>query len=71
MHAGIDPATTPAGFRFSKGREQCYLRRVEGAVQRIYVPLIDYNPLFEFSFAVGIRIDEVEASPPLLRGAPG
>jgi hypothetical protein len=50
---------TPAGFRLRK-REEAFARRIEGGVQVVGIPLIDYNPVFVFSLVIVIRLDVVE-----------
>ncbi len=47
------------GFKPSK-KDEAFVRAIPGGLQKIFVPIIDYNPGFRFSLVFGIRLDEVE-----------
>ena len=47
-------------FRLKKS-EDAFVRKIPGGKQMLGLPLWDYNPVFEFSLNIGIRLDAVEA----------
>jgi hypothetical protein len=59
VYAELSKALLSSGFRLNKS-EGAFVRKIPGGLQKIFVPLIDYNPDFIFSLMVGIRLDAVE-----------
>jgi hypothetical protein len=68
LYAGLGEVVTPTGFLLKKN--DAFVRPISGGLNRIYVPLWDYNPVFRFSLTAGIRIDAVEQLFHLCSGAP-
>lgn len=56
---GLDGATSAAGFAF-KRRDMAFLRRTLFGSQSLGVPFWDYNPDFQFSLNITIRIDAAQ-----------
>jgi len=56
-------------FRLKRS-EEGYVRAIRGCRQDIGVPFYDYNPRFEFSLVMGVRLDEVEKITFMFSGAP-
>lgn len=46
-------------FRLKKS-EDAFVRKIPGGRQMLGIPLLDYNPEFEFSLSICIRLDAVE-----------
>jgi hypothetical protein len=69
LYAGLGEVLTPAGFQLRKA-EEAFARQRAGVLHRVYVPLWDYNPVFQFSLTAGIRIDAVEEIFHRCSGAP-
>jgi hypothetical protein len=65
----ITPVVSPAGFRFKKASE-AFSRKIEGGRQELGLPLVDYNPVFEFSFTLCIRLEAVEEITNRFSGSP-
>jgi hypothetical protein len=65
----LTPVVSPAGFRFKKASE-AFIRKVEGGRQELGLPLVDYNPLFEFSFTLCIRLEAVQEITNRFSGSP-
>ena len=55
----LDPVIGPAGFRYVK-KSEAFVRKIEGGRQELVLALVDYNPEFWFSFALGVRLDTVQ-----------
>lgn len=55
----VTPVVSPAGFRFKKATE-AFVRKIDGGRQELGLPLVDYNPVFEFSFTLCIRLEAVQ-----------
>ncbi len=47
----VSPVVSPAGFRFKKAAE-AFVRKIDGGRQELGLPLVDYNPVFHFSFTL-------------------
>ncbi len=56
------PVVGPAGFRFKKSSE-AFIRKIDGGRQELGLPLVDYNPTFELSLTLCIRLEAVQQSP--------
>src|SRR5262249_58401821 len=65
----VAPVVGGVGFRFKKTSE-AFVRKVEGGRQELGLPLVDHNPLFEFSFTLGIRIEAVQDLTNRFSGSP-
>jgi hypothetical protein len=70
----VAPVVGP-GFRFQK-RSDAFVRTIDGGRQELGLPLYDFNPVFEFSLTLCIRLDTVQeitnrfsGSPPKYHGA--
>jgi hypothetical protein len=59
IYAKLSKVLLSAGFRLNKG-EGAFVRKITNGFQKIFVPLVDYNPIFVFSLTIGIRLDAVE-----------
>ena len=57
------------GFRFKKASE-AFVRKIEGGRQELGLPLVDFNPVFEFSFALCIRLNAVQDITNRFAGSP-
>jgi hypothetical protein len=55
----VTPVVSGAGFRFKKASE-AFVRKIEGGRQELVLPLVDYNPVFHFSFALCTRFEAVQ-----------
>src|SRR5215831_18898787 len=55
----LEPVLTPGEFRLKKSHEG-FVKRITGGTQTLGVPLWDYNPRFDFSLTMSIRLDAVE-----------
>jgi hypothetical protein len=69
IYDGLFPAMSDEGFKLRKS-EEGFVRSIPAGRDIVFVPLYDYNPVFEFSLTMGIRIDAVEATFHLFSGAP-
>lgn len=56
----IGPVLEPIGFCFSK-KEEGFVRKLSGGKQVLGVGLKDYRPAYNLSFAMGIKLDPVDA----------
>lgn len=65
----LTPVVGAAGFRFKKASE-AFVRKIEGGRQELGLSLIDYNPAFEFSFTLCIRLEAVQEITNRFSGAP-
>jgi hypothetical protein len=65
----VAPVVSPAGFRFKK-RSEAFIRKIDGGRQEFGLPLVDYNPIFEFSFTLCIRLEEVQDITNRFSGSP-
>jgi hypothetical protein len=59
LYSRLSDVLKPAGFRVRKA-DEALVRPISGGLNRLYVALWDYNPVFQFSLTAGIRIDAVE-----------
>lgn len=59
IYTGLNKVLSSSGFRLMKG-EGAFIRQISNGTQMIYVSLADYNPIFVFSLAIGIRLNAVE-----------
>jgi hypothetical protein len=59
IYAGLRKVLPEPDFRLRKS-EGAFVRKTSTGLQKIFVPLVDYNPEYIFSLTVGIRIDAVE-----------
>lgn len=55
----VAPVVSPAGFRFEKAT-QAFVRKIDGGRQELGLPLVDYNPVFRFSFNLCTRFEAVQ-----------
>jgi hypothetical protein len=69
LYDKLGETLTVAGFRLRKA-DEAFVRKVGGGLDRVYVPLWDYNPVFQFSVTAAIRIDAVEELFHRCSGAP-
>lgn len=65
----VTPVVSAAGFGFKKASE-AFVRKIEGGRQELGLPLVDYNPVFEFSFTLCIRLEAVQEITNRFSGAP-
>jgi hypothetical protein len=65
----VTPVVSPAGFRFKKTSE-AFVRAIDGGRQKLGLPLVDYNPVFEFSFTLCIRLQAVQDITNRFSGSP-
>jgi hypothetical protein len=65
----LAPVLSGAGFRFQK-KSEAFVRKIDGGRQELGVALVDYNPLFEFSFSLCIRLEAVEEITNRFSGSP-
>ena len=64
----VAPVVGGAGFRYKKSA-QAFVRKIDGGRQELGLPLVDYSPTFDFSFALTIRLEAVQAITNRLTGA--
>ncbi len=55
----LGAAVSGTEFRLKRS-DDAFLRKIPGGRQMLGLPLWDYNPEFEFSLNIGIRLDAVE-----------
>ena len=65
----ITPVVSAAGFRFKRTSE-AFVRKIEGGRQELGLPLVDYNPVFEFSLTLCIRLEPVQEITNRFSGSP-
>lgn len=65
----VSPVVSGVGFRFKKASE-AFVRRIDGGRQELGLPLVDYNPVFEFSFTLCIRLELVQETTNRFSGSP-
>ena len=65
----VTPVVGPAAFRFNK-RSQAFIRKIDGGRQEFGLPLVDYNPIFTFSFTLCTRFDAVQEITNRFSGSP-
>ncbi len=63
------PVVSPAGFRFKKATE-AFVRKIDGGRQELGLPLVDYNPVFHFSFTLCMRFEAVQDITNRFSGSP-
>jgi hypothetical protein len=59
LYQGLEGVFKAQRFRLNK-KEGAFARTVPTGFQKVYVPLMDYNPVFIFSLTVGLRLDAAE-----------
>ena len=69
IYAGLEPMVTAHDFRLKKS-EESFVRAMEGGKQSLGIALVDYNPIFEFSLTISIRLDQVEDILHMFSGSP-
>jgi hypothetical protein len=69
IYEGLTPVAAPADFRLNKKAEG-FIRKIEGGRQTLAVPLWDYNPVFEFSLTMCLRLELVEEIVNRFSGSP-
>ena len=65
----VTPVVSAAGFRFKKAQE-AFVRRIEDGRQELGLPLVDYNPVFQFNFTLCIRLEAVQEITDRFSGSP-
>ncbi len=65
----VTPVVSPAGFRFKKASE-AFVRKIDGGRQELGLPLVDYNPVFHFSFNLCMRFEAVQDITNRFSGSP-
>lgn len=65
----LAPAVANAGFRFRTGAG-AFVRSIPGGRQELGLSLVDYSPLYEFSFALCVRLEAVQALVNRFSGSP-
>lgn len=60
LYQGMGAFLRSPEFRLVKS-DGAFVHKTTSGIQKIFVPLYDYNPKFVFSATVGIRVDEVES----------
>lgn len=63
------PVVAGAGFRFKKS-SQAFVRKIDGGRQELGLALADYNPVFEFSFTLCVRLEAVQEIVNRFSGSP-
>ena len=59
IYSCLTPVLSEEAFRLQKS-EGGFVRPIAAGRQYVGVPLWDYNPVFEFSLVMGVRIEKVE-----------
>ena len=70
IYALLKPVFSDYGFRLKRKDEEGFVRSTPWGRQAVGIPLWDYNPAFEFSLVISIRIDAVEAIIHQFSGSP-
>jgi hypothetical protein len=65
----VTPVVSRAGFRFKKASE-AFVRKIDGGRQELGLPLVDYNPVFHFSFTLCMRLEAVQDITNRFSGSP-
>jgi hypothetical protein len=65
----LRPILVPSGFRLKKAKEE-FVRPIPSGTQRVGVPLWDYNPKFDFSLNLAMRIEAAEEITNRFSGSP-
>src|SRR5262245_48006827 len=65
----VTPVVSGAGFRFKKSSE-AFARKIDGGRQELGLPLVDYNPIFHFSFTLCMRFEAVQDITNRFSGSP-
>jgi hypothetical protein len=65
----VTPVVSALGFRFKKASE-AFVRKIGGGRQELGLPLVDHNPVFEFSFTLCIRLEAVQEITNRFSGSP-
>jgi len=65
----VTPVVSTAGFRFKKASD-AFVRKIEGGRQELGLPLVDYNPVFEFSLTLCTRLEAVQEITNRFSGSP-
>lgn len=65
----VTPVVATAGFRW-KSKREAFVRKIDDGRQELSLSLVDYNPLFEFSFSLCIRLEAAEEIRNRFSGSP-
>ncbi len=65
----VTPVVSGPGFRFKKSSE-AFARKIDGGRQELGLPLVDYNPVFHFSFTLCMRFEAVQDITNRFSGSP-
>jgi hypothetical protein len=65
----LEPVVQPAGFRFKK-KTDAFVRPIEGGRQELGIALRDYNPRFDFSFNLCVRLEAAQEIVNRFSGSP-
>jgi hypothetical protein len=69
IYRALGETLSNTNFRLERSEER-YVRNIVGGWQVIGVPFYDYNPRFEFSLVMAIRLDEVQKITCMFSGSP-
>src|SRR5262245_20445608 len=58
--SSLGPVVKWAGFRIRRPYKY-FVREIEGGRQDVAIAVYDFKPTFDFSFALGVRLEAVEA----------
>jgi len=65
----VTPVVSAAGFRFKKA-SGAFVRKIENGRQELGLSLVDYNPVFHFSFTLCNRLEAVQDITNRFTGSP-
>lgn len=69
LYETLRPVLAPGNFRLNKS-QQAFVRDIACGTQHIGIPLWDYNPRFDSSLAMTMRIEAAEAITNRFSGSP-
>src|SRR5579871_6551822 len=69
LSEAIAPVVNTAGFRFKKST-QAFVRKIDAGRQELGLALVDYNPEFQFSFNLCVRLEAVQEIVNRFSGSP-
>src|SRR5437867_3614933 len=69
IYGTLQPVLAPSNFRLKKS-QPAFVRDIACGTQRLGVPLWDYNPRFDFSLNMTMRIDAAEEITNRFSGSP-
>jgi hypothetical protein len=66
--SAIDPLLRAQGFKYKTS--EGFIRKIDGGRQQLANSLVDYNPVFRFSFSLCVRLDAVQRIVNQFSGSP-